>query len=61
MKVSTYHAVIHTEKGQLAWLIQEVGKCNKSICLFQIKNENCSNEGHSLDLQITKAVGEHIK
>lgn len=49
-----YHAVIHTEEGQLAWLIQEICKCNEGICLFQIENENCCYEGHPLDLQREK-------
>lgn len=61
LRTSTYHAVIHTEEGQLAWLVQKVCKGNESICLFQIENEDCSYEGHSLDLQKTNSASKYLK
>lgn len=43
--------MIHAEKGQLAWLVQEVCKGDEGVCFLQVEDEHGCDEGHALHLQ----------
>ena len=48
-----HHLLIHTEEGDLAWAVEEVGEADKGIRHIHVEQENGCDERHPLDLQHT--------
>jgi hypothetical protein len=52
----TNESLVETEECHVAWPVKQIGEANKCICSFQVQDENCSNEGHALDVSYVGTV-----
>lgn len=42
--------MVHSEEGHLTGFVEQVGEGDEGVGFLQVQDENCSDEGHALDL-----------